>query len=116
MGMYGYFALMSTRYRKVVRPFAIYITLSQLLQMVIGIWVTISAVVYQISGLECDVNKTNSILGLLMYASYFVLFFKLLVDNYCLKKRYCRGDLGAEAAAVQKPTSLSEATEVKKEK
>merc|ERR1712039_847543 len=30
-------------------------------------------------------NKTNSILGLTMYASYFVLFFKLFVDNYYLK-------------------------------
>merc|ERR1712217_896124 len=32
----------------------------------------------------CDVHKTNSVLGLGMYFSYFVLFFKLFVDNYCL--------------------------------
>merc|ERR1712098_261644 len=45
------------------------------------------AVMYQAAGEECHVNKTNSVLGLSMYASYFVLFFKLFVDNYYLKPR-----------------------------
>merc|ERR1712084_159332 len=85
--MYGYFAVMSTRYRKVVAPFAIYITLLQLLQMLVGMFVTIQAVLFQTGGEECHVNKTNSILGLAMYASYFVLFFKLFVDNYLVKPK-----------------------------
>merc|ERR1712003_435127 len=57
----------------------------QLLQMLVGMFVTVKAVMYQAAGEECHVNKTNSILGLTMYASYFVLFFKLFVDNYYLK-------------------------------
>merc|ERR1712060_690743 len=85
--MYGYFAIMGTRHRKAVTPYAIYITLLQLVQMLVGMFVTIKAVLHQIAGEECHVNKTNSVLGLSMYASYFVLFFKLFVDNYYLKPR-----------------------------
>jgi len=68
-------------------PFAMLITLAQLLQMVVGMYVTVKAVLYQANGHECHVNKTNSVLGLLMYFSYFVLFSKLFVDNYLLKKK-----------------------------
>merc|ERR1711972_733059 len=83
----GYFAVTATKYRKRVVPYAIYITLLQLLQMLVGMFVTVKAVAYQAAGEECHVNKTNSILGLMMYASYFVLFFKLFVDNYFLKPK-----------------------------
>merc|ERR1712019_249132 len=85
--MYGYFAVMGTQYRKAVSRYAIYITLLQLVQMLVGMFVTIKAVLYQAAGEECHVNKTNSVLGLSMYASYFVLFFKLFVDNYYLKPK-----------------------------
>merc|ERR1712039_408332 len=95
--MYGYFAIMGTRYRKMVSRYAIYITLLQLVQMLVGMFVTIKAVLYQAEGEECHVNKTNSLLGLSMYASYFVLFFKLFVDNYYLKPK-----------GVQKKKSLRE--------
>merc|ERR1712174_192871 len=85
--MYGYFAIMGTRYRKAVTPYAIYITLLQLVQMLVGMFVTVKAVLYQAAGDECHVNKMNSALGLSMYASYFVLFFNLFVDNYYLKPK-----------------------------
>ena len=71
--------------REAVKPFAIYITLLQLTQMVVGIAVTVRAVVVQSGGGECHVNKTNSILGLLMYLSYFLLFLKLFIDSYVVK-------------------------------
>merc|ERR1711972_866259 len=85
--MYGYFAIMGTQYRKLVSRYAIYITLLQLVQMLVGMFVTIKAVLYQAEGQECHVNKTDSFLGLSMYASYFLLFFKLFVDNYYLKPK-----------------------------
>merc|ERR1712040_16154 len=85
--MYGYFAVTATQYRKFVTPYAIYITLLQLLQMLVGMFVTVKAVLYQAAGDECHVTKTNSVLGLSMYASYFVLFFKLFVDNYYLEPK-----------------------------
>ena len=82
--MYGYFAVMGTKHRRVVAPYAIYITLLQLVHMLVGMFITVKAVLHQAAGEECHVSKTNSVLGSAMYASYFVLFFKL-VDNYCLK-------------------------------
>ena len=85
--MYGYFAITATKYRKVVTPFAIFITLAQLMQMLVGMYVTIKAVLHQTRGDECHVNKTNSVLSLGMYFSYFVLFFKLFADNYCLNRK-----------------------------
>lgn len=85
--MYAYFALTATKYRKAVQPYAIFITLGQLLQMVVGMWVTIKAVLYQASGEECNVNKTNSVLGLAMYFSYFVLFAELFISNYLRKQK-----------------------------
>merc|ERR1712014_405500 len=60
---------------------------AQLLQMLVGMYVTIKAVLHQVTGQECHVKKTNSVLGLLMYLSYFLLFFKLFVDNYCWKSK-----------------------------
>mmetsp|Transcript_15474 Transcript_15474/g.18866 ORF Transcript_15474/g.18866 Transcript_15474/m.18866 type:complete len:99 (-) Transcript_15474:64-360(-) len=85
--MYVYFAATQTSLRKFVRPFAIYITLLQLIQMIVGIFVTVRAVIYQANGHDCRVNKTNSILGLTMYSSYFVLFFKLFIENYVLSPK-----------------------------
>merc|ERR1719410_2634542 len=64
-----------------------YITLLQIVQMLVGMWITVRAVLYQVEGLECHVNKTNSVLGLTMYFSYFVLFGKLFIDHYYFGKR-----------------------------
>merc|ERR1719450_1937870 len=100
--MYGYFAVMGTKHRRVVAPYAIYITLLQLVQMLVGMFITMKAVLHQAAGEECHVNKTNSVLGLAMYASYFVLFFKLFVDNYYLGPK-------TRSAAPQKRPSMREA-------
>ena len=81
--MYTYYGCMGVeRLRPRVKKRAIFVTLLQLAQMVVGIGVTVRAVLYQIEGEECSVNKTNSILGLAMYSSYFVLFGLFFVDTY----------------------------------
>merc|ERR1712206_1491 len=67
-------------------------TLLQLVQMLVGMFVTVRAVLYQAAGEECHVNKTNSVLGLTMYASYFLLFFKLFVENYMTQTRRRGGE------------------------
>jgi len=85
--MYGYFALMATKYRKRVAPFGFLVTLLQILQMIVGMFVILKAMMYQAAGEECHVNKTNSILGLAMYASYFVLFCKLFKDKHLSNQR-----------------------------
>jgi len=98
--MYGYFALASTSYRRYIAPYAILITLAQLMQMLVGIFVTVIAVKYQMAGQECHVNRTNSVLGLLMYASYFVLFGGLFMENYVWGTKRT-GSAGAERLSAK---------------
>jgi len=106
--MYGYFALMSTKYRKMVTPYAIFITLAQLAQMLVGMFVTIKAVLYQDAGLECHVNKTNSVLGFAMYLSYFLLFFKLFIENYVTQTRKrSEGQAGQKLAKARSLTAVA---------
>ena len=53
--------------------------------MVMGIIVTVySAHLHQQGGNEaCSTNSANYTGGLLMYASYFLLFFVLFINKYC---------------------------------
>lgn len=64
-----------------------FITTLQLTQMVVGIVVTVTSVVYHARGVTCYVSLTNSALGLLMYASYFVLFLQLFLSHYVYSKK-----------------------------
>jgi len=107
--MYAYFAATQTPIRKHIFPYAMYITLLQIVQMLVGIWITVKAVLYQIDGQECHVNKTNSVLGLLMYLSYFLLFAKLFIDHYLLgrKTSACKPAAGVERdAPIKKEKSI----------
>ena len=58
----------------------------QPLQMVGGIVVTTASAAYHLRGATCYVSLANSLLGCLMYASYFLLFAKLFRQHYILKK------------------------------
>jgi hypothetical protein len=93
--MYGYFGCtqLSEGHRKAVKPYAIVLTLMQLLQMMVGIGVTVASMVYTSQGKECHANNTNALLGLLMYASYFALFLQFFVTQYfCRKKKKTKGN------------------------
>lgn len=87
--MYLYYALTQCgpTARAMVKPIAPLLTSLQLLQMVVGIVVTISAVVFTENGSKCSTNRTNSTLGLLMYTSYFFLFGQLFINAYVFKKK-----------------------------
>jgi elongation of very long chain fatty acids protein 6 len=86
--MYFYFGLTQCgpRAKAVAKRFSMLITLLQLSQMVVGIVVTISSIVYHAHGATCYVSLLNSILGLAMYTSYFILFFALFQTLYLTKK------------------------------
>merc|ERR1719258_117976 len=86
--MYFYFGLTQTgpTGRKIAKKFAMLITTLQLSQMVVGIIVTVSSVVYHYNGHTCYVSLFNSALGLIMYSSYFALFLQLFLDHYVYKK------------------------------
>lgn len=87
--MYFYFGLTQCGPggRKFAKKFAMLITTMQLTQMVIGIIVTVSSVVYHYKGYECHVSLVNSAMGLAMYTSYFILFLQLFLDHYVFNKK-----------------------------
>jgi len=65
------------RGRKFAKKFAMLITTLQLTQMVFGIAVTVSSVIYHAQGRVCYVSLVNSGFGLAMYVSYFFLFLQV---------------------------------------
>lgn len=82
--MYAYFA--PTQYsswtRGIVRPFAPCITLFQIVQMIVGFGVTMRVIIVKTMGEECHVDVLNAIFGLLIYASYLMLFVRLFAESY----------------------------------
>jgi hypothetical protein len=101
--MYFYYAM--TQYSKatraMVKPFDLLITTLQILQMVMGMMVLVKTAVVQMAGGECFMNRSNQILGLVMYASYFVLFAKLFLEYYVFGGKQKRDAARAAKAKVK---------------
>jgi len=88
--MYFYYAMMATRWCKgLLNAIAPLITLLQILQMVGGMVVVVTAVRKLNRDGVCDADPSNLKLGFAMYASYFVLFFMLFWSKYVNKP--CKG-------------------------
>jgi elongation of very long chain fatty acids protein 6 len=86
--MYSYYFLMSLSgfTRKIVKPIGKLITVLQIAQMVVGMYVVWRAHFFQQDAVGCNVSPVMNRAGLVMYTSYFVLFAKFFVENYVLKK------------------------------
>jgi len=82
--MYLYYAAMmgTPKIKKLAKPFAMTITSMQILQMIMGMVVLMVVMTAQAQGRICHNSKSNTILGLGMYFSYFVLFAKLFLEYY----------------------------------
>jgi elongation of very long chain fatty acids protein 6 len=80
--MYLYYFLGAIGARSLIRPIAPLITSLQLLQMVVGMAVTVASFVWSLDGEGCHVDAANSRLGLIMYTSYFILFAALFKKLY----------------------------------
>lgn len=85
--MYGYYFLAAVnRLPKWFPP--ILVTLGQIIQMIVGVALTVISFTYYqpsaTSSQNCDVKINNLIAGGLMYASYFALFVHFAVDRYIL--------------------------------
>jgi len=88
--MYFYYFLMTFETtRKYAKPFNWILTTLQTSQMAVGIFVTIQSMNFgeNDSVAPCNVLRTNSFLGLFMYASYFVLFLHFAIMSYCTKPK-----------------------------
>jgi len=89
--MYFYFAMTqwSLDTRKIVKPYAIWITLLQLAQMMGGIFLVCSTFYYKhVAGRECAQSDANMTAAFVMYTSYFLLFFQLFYARYDVVQKY----------------------------
>lgn len=81
--MYGYYALSAMK----IKPFwlpPVMITSSQIMQMIVGLFVQYSASYHYLynSNDSCTLNGTNIFWGGLMYASYLKLFCEFALNRY----------------------------------
>ncbi|CCW67907.1 unnamed protein product [Phytomonas sp. Hart1] len=83
--MYFYFALAEAGYKNLVKPFAMYITLLQILQMIGGLYMTSAFIIYKSenNGVGCEGATMALARGqMVIYAFCFYLFSKMFVENY----------------------------------
>jgi len=97
--MYAYFGMTQAGDgpKNFAKKFSMLITTLQLTQMIFGIAVTVSSVIYLAQGRPCYVSLFNSFMGLAMYASYFVLFLQLFLSHYVYSKAAPRDGTKAKA-------------------
>lgn len=79
--MYTYFALRAIRL-PMPSFFRISVTSLQILQMVIGLVVSIGVYVIKYSGGDCHQSYSNAVAAILMYGSYFILFANFFCQQY----------------------------------
>ncbi|XP_053207209.1 elongation of very long chain fatty acids protein 6-like [Panonychus citri] len=79
--MYSYYAARALGFR-VPKQLAMIITSSQIIQMVVGCYVTYYGYAKAQQGVFCQIPEGTAKLGLIMYGSYFVLFANFFVNSY----------------------------------
>lgn len=88
--MYGYYFLMAIRRKpKWLNP--IWITVFQIVQMIIGVTISLISFYYYLNDPDCFVDKNIVLQGFLMYGSYLYLFAAFFFDRY-FKKKAAKGD------------------------
>ena len=79
--MYSYFALRSLGF-KIPKQIAMFITVSQIIQMVLGCFVTYYGYSLSQRGEYCQIPEATAKLALTMYGSYFLLFARFFLNSY----------------------------------
>jgi elongation of very long chain fatty acids protein 6 len=108
--MYTYYALRAMGYRP-PKQFAMFITASQLSQMVVGCLVNYWAYHYLQNGEECHISLTNIKLSFTMYLSYAMLFARFFHKSYLLDSA---GRKGAAAVAPARVHSANNSAKYEK--
>ncbi|CAE8661709.1 unnamed protein product [Polarella glacialis] len=90
--MYLYYFLASVMKRP--PKWALIVTIMQLVQMAIGITITVIHIATMMNRTvpNCDGHLPNLAAALCMYASYFMLFAQFLLLRYCIQKRHNSAD------------------------
>lgn len=84
--MYTYYGCRALRFN-IPKWVNIVITSSQILQMVIGIYINCTVFLKKQRGEECDVSDKNLQFAFSMYFSYFILFFNFFYHSYISPKK-----------------------------
>jgi len=79
--MYTYYALRAVRIH-VPSPVRMSVTVIQILQMAVGLVVSVSVYINKNSGIDCHQTYLNVYAAVLMYASYLVLFAHFFYQQY----------------------------------
>lgn len=79
--MYSYFALRALGFR-VPKNIAMVITASQIIQMVLGCFITYYGYSLALRGEFCQISEGTAKLALAMYGSYFLLFAQFFYNSY----------------------------------
>ncbi|XP_060071399.1 elongation of very long chain fatty acids protein 6-like [Ylistrum balloti] len=83
--MYSYYALRAMKFR-IPRFISMMITTLQLSQMLVGFAITCLAYELSLRGKQCSKSNGAITYGMIMYASYFVLFARVFYTNYLAEK------------------------------
>ncbi|KAL2089198.1 hypothetical protein ACEWY4_016097 [Coilia grayii] len=111
--MYSYYALRAAGFR-LSRKFAMFITLTQITQMVMGCVVNYLVYSWMQQGQECPSHMHNIIWSSLMYLSYFVLFCQFFFEAYIGKTKTRQGASGHAKATVPAANATTATASVKK--
>lgn len=86
--MYTYYAFRAMRF-KIPRFISQVITVSQIIQMVAGLYVNYTAytIKRESPSLQCHNTYESILSGSIMYLSYFILFFNFFINAYILKTK-----------------------------
>ncbi len=79
--MYSYYAVRALGFR-VPRNIAMIITISQIVQMILGTFVTYYAYYSKFNNKNCMISYSTVYAGILMYISYFLLFAYFFINSY----------------------------------
>lgn len=81
--MYFYYALRAARVH-IPKPIAVFITSSQIVQMIVGLLVCVTSLAVKKSGGNCGSSYNQLYFGLAVYGSFFVLFGNFFLRTYLL--------------------------------
>jgi hypothetical protein len=83
--MYFYYFLMAVKYKP--KWFnSMWITVSQISQMVVGVTVTVLNIILPpLHHKECHVKKENNVAAMIMYGSYLMLFLEFFFKRYAVQ-------------------------------
>lgn len=79
--MYTYYALKALQFR-ISRSIAMTITISQIMQMIFGLYININAFYILWIGEKCDTSLSASMSGILIYSLFFFLFIQFFRKSY----------------------------------